>query len=561
MAESKPTKKQKFLKFLAISSVIISLLLSSMALHYATGLDELESGDDGGTTLSKTGALYSTHGCEDGGFSIQSGLDINEDGVLENSEVTDIKNVCHGTQGPPGPMGNRGYWGYNGTNGSDGIDGMNGTDGDTGVSAFIDSFVGEYGPCGQAAIIEMGNNSTSGIVDSSVKICFEELESGRLTDIHPNTGNSFSSGCNGGMAHADLFVFAAARDGNCLLYKIQSGELEQVSNNIDFAPGSILGFIVHKDKIWFDANDGTGTQLWSTDGNSLLKETNLPLQIQEGDKMIAVGGDLILQHGNGLAIFGDSYSYTSGSFSNLTSANEALIYNSLDKLNLNGTLLDAEINSDAVYHDGHYWFIATTDNDGPQLHRSDSQSIEKMTTNLHPLTGQIISPTIIGDNIVFDSQGVYSYDTVNLTLTEMNSSIQNIGSSTNWILSNGKIWFQCGIPGLGYELCVSDGVNAWLHSDYAIGMDSSSPKHFAMVGEKILALVDHPSEGGQLVEISEEGVNLLWDYHSGNFDAGSHGEIWVGSQMLFFIGDDASVGLEMYGWAHGELSEEWIVIH
>ena len=31
--------------------------------------------------------------------------------------------------------------------------------------------------------------------------------------------------------------------------------------------------------------------------------------------------------------------------------------------------------------------------------------------------------------------------------------------------------------------------------------------------------------------------------------------------MLFFIGDDASVGLEMYGWAHGELSEEWIVIH
>ncbi|MEC8788870.1 MAG: hypothetical protein VXX17_02260, partial [Candidatus Thermoplasmatota archaeon] len=60
MAESKPTKKQKILKFLAISSVIISLVMSSMALHYAMDIDELESGVNGGTTLSKTGALYGT---------------------------------------------------------------------------------------------------------------------------------------------------------------------------------------------------------------------------------------------------------------------------------------------------------------------------------------------------------------------------------------------------------------------------------------------------------------------------------------------------------------------
>ena len=154
----------------------------------------------------------------------------------------------------------------------------------------------------------------------------------------------------------------------------------------------------------------------------------------------------------------------------------------MDKLNLNGTLLDAEINSDAVYHDGHYWFIATTDNDGPQLpfefskHRKNDNKPSSINRTNHQSNNY-------WRQYRFDSQGVYSYDTVNLTLTEMNSSIQNIGSSTNWILSNGKIWFQCGIPGLGYELCVSDGVNAWLHSDYAIGMDSSSPKHFAMVGE------------------------------------------------------------------------------
>ena len=64
MAESKPTRKQKILKFLAISSVIISLVMSSMALYYTSNIGSLESGVDGETTLSKTGSLYGTHGCE-----------------------------------------------------------------------------------------------------------------------------------------------------------------------------------------------------------------------------------------------------------------------------------------------------------------------------------------------------------------------------------------------------------------------------------------------------------------------------------------------------------------
>ena len=179
MKDKKANRRQKILKFLAISSIITSLVLSSIALHYTSDLDELKSGEDGENTLSRIGDLYGTNGCENGGFSIQIGIDDNRDGVLDDAEVGEIRNVCHGAQGPPGPMGNRGHWGYNGT------DGMNGSDGVIGTSAFIDSFTGEHGPCPHAAIIEMGNNSTSGVVDSSIKICFEELVSGRLTDIHP----------------------------------------------------------------------------------------------------------------------------------------------------------------------------------------------------------------------------------------------------------------------------------------------------------------------------------------------------------------------------------------
>ena len=30
---------------------------------------------------------------------------------------------------------------------------------------------------------------------------------------------------------------------------------------------------------------------------------------------------------------------------------------------------------------------------------------------------------------------------------------------------------------------------------------------------------------------------------------------------VFFIADNSSLGLELYAWAHGEISEEWIIIH
>ena len=43
---------------------------------------------------------------EDGGFSIQIGADKNGN-LLDNNEVTQIRNICHGSQ--TWPYGNRGY--------------------------------------------------------------------------------------------------------------------------------------------------------------------------------------------------------------------------------------------------------------------------------------------------------------------------------------------------------------------------------------------------------------------------------------------------------------------
>ena len=555
MKGEKRKRREKIMKFLAISSVIISLVLSSIALHNSSDLDELKSGDDGETSLSRIGDLYGTNGCENGGFSIQIGIDNNGNGVLDNTEVSDIRNVCHGAQGPPGPMGNRGYWGYNGT------DGLNGSNGVIGTSAFIDSFVGQHGPCPHAAIIEMGNNSTSGVVDSSIKICFEELLSGRLTDIHPNSGDSFSTACNGGATNGDLFLFAAARDGNCLLYKFENGIIEQVSANIDFLPGAILGFEVHEDRIWFDADDGSGRQMWSSDGDTLWRETNLSSQIQEGDEMIMVQNELILNHQGGITIFAESDTMIGGTFSNLSKANQNLIYNTANGFSLLGDTWPGEIHSDVTYHSDYYWFVAETDSFGKQLHRANSSSVERITTQLTGNPGQIISPTNIGESIVFDSNGLVSLDINSLQITELNNSIQSIPQDSDWIVNDELLWFECGIPSNGYELCVSDGENAWLHSDHVVGMESSSPGKFALIGDEIILLIEDPTQGGQLARITDTGLEMLWDHDSGNLESGVHGQLWVGNDFVFFIADDSSLGLELYAWAHGEIGEEWIIIH
>ena len=81
MKDDKTKRKQKIMKFLAISSIVISLVLSSIALHNSSDLDELKSGSDGESSLSRIDSLYGTHGCEDGGFSIQVGIDEDRDGA------------------------------------------------------------------------------------------------------------------------------------------------------------------------------------------------------------------------------------------------------------------------------------------------------------------------------------------------------------------------------------------------------------------------------------------------------------------------------------------------
>jgi hypothetical protein len=557
MKDKKPSKKSRFTKMIPTISIVISLILSTIALYNTTDDIESVNGRDAYQSMTKMGPIYGTHSCEKGGFSIQIGLDLDGDNVLDNSEVEEIRNVCHGPQGESGPMGNRGYWGYNGTNGLNGTDGV---DGSIGISSFIQSHLGFYGPCPDAVVIEMGNNSSSQKVDSQIKICFQNLTSGRLSDIQPNSGNSFSTACNGGFSNDNLFVFAAVEADKCLLYKMDNNTVQQISPTVDFSPGKNVGFTEHQNRIWFDAEDGTGVQLWSTDGHSIWKETNLSGGINAGDEILKHGEELILNHQAGLGIFGESEAWTDGLFSNITSVNGVLIFNTGSSISINGALFNAEINSVATFADGYYWFIATSDSLGPQLHRSDGTSLEQMTTTLLGTSGTNITPSIIGERIVFDSGGLMAFIPSNSSLVELNSTIQEVGENTGMVAHNGLFWFDCGIPAYGYELCVTDGISAWLHTDYANGMESSHPTHLSIVGDNLLTLVDDPIEGGELHLVTSSGLELLWDHAQGDLESGNHGQMWITKDMVYFIADSATYGLEMYGWSHGELDNEWIIL-
>ena len=155
---------KKFIHIILISFVsftIISCAKDSETPSNATVAGVTSTGSDG--TNGKNSLISSTTessgtNCTTGGLKIQSGLDSDEDGVLDSTEVTATSYICNGTvgtNGTNGTNGDNGTVGTNGTNGDNGTNGTNGTDGDNGTN---------------------GTNGTNGIKPASSLYCGAILE-------------------------------------------------------------------------------------------------------------------------------------------------------------------------------------------------------------------------------------------------------------------------------------------------------------------------------------------------------------------------------------------------
>jgi len=110
------------------------------------------NGADGKNTLAKTTTEAAGANCTSGGVKIEYGLDANNNGILDVSEMnaTLTKYVCNGAVGAQGIQGVAGAAGTNGTNGAQGIQGGAGPTGPQGVA-------GTNGTNGLNALIKTTN--------------------------------------------------------------------------------------------------------------------------------------------------------------------------------------------------------------------------------------------------------------------------------------------------------------------------------------------------------------------------------------------------------------------
>jgi len=98
-------------------------------------------GTDGKNALIRLTAELPGSNCASGGAAVQSGLDKNANGALDDDEVNagQTKYLCSGTAGAAGatgatgPAGGTGDAGHSGSNGANGNNGANGAAGDAGV--------------------------------------------------------------------------------------------------------------------------------------------------------------------------------------------------------------------------------------------------------------------------------------------------------------------------------------------------------------------------------------------------------------------------------------------
>ena len=160
-----------------------------------------------------------------------------------------------------------------------------------------------------------------------------------------------------------------------------------------------------------------------------------------------------------------------------------------------------------------------------------------------------------------------AFDNSNLTLFNLNPALSSPGMSGGVIFSDGKLFFDCDSTS-GTEMCISDGTvsGTKVLADVMTGGSDSDPRDIMVVGGEVVALAKgwngSANIGYALYSFSDAGATLLWDPQPGVGDsqAGLYGEITVAGDFLYFVAEDGNYGQELHAYAHGELSNTWIVL-
>ena len=149
--------------------------------------------------------------------------------------------------------------------------------------------------------------------------------------------------------------------------------------------------------------------------------------------------------------------------------------------------------------------------------------------------------------------------------TRLSASSINPGFSTEAVVADGKVWFDCLIAQTGHELCSSDGTaqGTGLVEDLRAGLTGSSPRQLAVVNGDVVVIANDGVNGRSLFMVDQQGgLELIYDAYSGagnNSDAGAIGGLTITDTFAVFIALDGVSGNELHAWNHISGSGEWII--
>jgi len=125
--------------------IIVPLVALSCARKEV--VKELNNPKDGHSAV--TAVSSDAPSCASGGYTLSSGIDLNDNGVLDASEITSATQVCNGTNGTNGQNGSNGQ---DGLDGQQGLPGQNGTNGHNSLVSILSSSSGGGASCANGGI-------------------------------------------------------------------------------------------------------------------------------------------------------------------------------------------------------------------------------------------------------------------------------------------------------------------------------------------------------------------------------------------------------------------------
>ena len=350
--------------------------------------------------------------CPNGGIMIHSGIDLNENNELDQSEIVSIETLCDGSIG---------------SNGINGQNGMNGESGNEGASALVEQRQPSAAVCPNGLILHFGVDDGSGDgiafdsvlqedeVRSSIQICSTPLLYGPISDMFQNAGDGMTTNCDATvwMVEQQRLLTAGANgiDG-CELWVSEGTEsstqlLHDIHPSGDSLPGLYLGMTsvqtAHGERVFFDADDGiNGRQLWVSDstviGTMRVDDSGNGVSIISSSQAVVWAQGVVVSSGEDNLLWSDgeviNNVFTHSSFSSfqqqeLATSTQGITTFATEMLHANST---------------HVWFSAKSQ-DGIEPHLLTTDALFQ-SWNLNTAgDSQPDAPTILESGIVLVAEG------------------------------------------------------------------------------------------------------------------------------------------------------------